>query len=289
MTVPTLLGKLLFVKSDSEDEKKREDYYCLIASMFFPWSHRWTPKSSEESWEQFVEANQEILSPRIRRMIYNLTLLHKSKEETRIHQMQLRAQEEEASDVDGDDFDDSSTIANDDSFDDLDDDLSDHDDDFSAEIEEAINNPIELGLDFYSREGLDAYRDNGYLNTASSSQLLSLFQMTSISLIFHLSDLQMQTKRLSNAAAAAQSRQQTSMSGDRTDESPHVFITDGTDDEPAIMDIIHKFTLNEAQQRVFRIIAYHTLGRSKVGPQLRLGVFGEGGTGKSRLIAAIRA
>ena len=54
------------------------------------------------------------------------------------------------------------------------------------------------------------------------------------------------------------------------------------------MDIIHKFTLNEAQQRVFRIIAYHTLGRSKVGPQLRLGVFGEGGTGKSRLIAAVR-
>src|SRR5205809_577667 len=56
-----------------------------------------------------------------------------------------------------------------------------------------------------------------------------------------------------------------------------------------IMDIIHKFTLNEAQQHVFRIIAYHTLGRSKVGPQLRLGVFGEGGMGKSRLIAAVRA
>ena len=93
----------------------------------------------------------------------------------------------------------------------------------------------------------------------------------------------------SNAAAAAQARQQTSTSSDRTDEPPHVFLTDGTDDDPAIMDIIHMFTLNEAQQRVFRIIAYHTLGRSKVGPQLRLGVFGEGGTGKSRLIAAVRA
>ena len=89
MTISTLLGKLLFVKPDSEDEKKREDYYCLIASMFFPWSHRWTPKSSEESWQQFVEANQDTLSPHIQRMIYNLTLLHKSKEETRIHQMQL--------------------------------------------------------------------------------------------------------------------------------------------------------------------------------------------------------
>jgi hypothetical protein len=89
VTVPTLLGKLLFVKPDSEDDKKKEDYYCLITSIFFPWSHRRTPKSSEESWEQFVEANQETLSPRIRCMIYNLTLLHKSKEETRIHQMQL--------------------------------------------------------------------------------------------------------------------------------------------------------------------------------------------------------
>jgi hypothetical protein len=98
-----------------------------------------------------------------------------------------------------------------------------------------------------------------------------------------------QTKRLSNAAAATKARQQTSTGGDRTGQPPHVFLTDGTDDEPALMDIIHKFTLNEAQQRVFRIIAYHTLGRSKVGPQLRLGVFGEGGTGKSRLMAAVRA
>src|SRR5437762_14178853 len=89
ITVPTLLGKLLFVKPDSKDDKKKEDYYCLITSMFFPWSHRWKPKSSEELWEQFVKANQETLSPCIQCMIYNLTLLHKSKEETCIHQMQL--------------------------------------------------------------------------------------------------------------------------------------------------------------------------------------------------------
>ena len=55
------------------------------------------------------------------------------------------------------------------------------------------------------------------------------------------------------------------------------------------MAIVHKFTLNKEQERAFRIIAYHSLGRSKVGPQLRIGVFGEGGTGKSCLIAAICA
>ena len=58
---------------------------------------------------------------------------------------------------------------NDDSFDDFDDGLSDHGDDFSAEVDEAINNPIELRLDFYAREDLDACRDNEYLNTVSSS------------------------------------------------------------------------------------------------------------------------
>ena len=147
-----------------------------------------------------------------------------------------------------------------------------------------INNPIEFGLDFYSREGLDACRDNGYLNTALSKPSIP-DDVYSFGL--SLSDLQTQTKRLSNAAAAAQSRQQTTTFDDTTEASPHVFLTDGTYDEPSIMDIVHKFTLNKAQERAFRIIAYHTLGRSKVGPQLRMGVFGEGGTGKSRLIAAI--
>ena len=82
--------------------------------------------------------------------------LHKSKEETLIHQMQMRAQEEASDDVGGDDFDDSSTVASHDSLD-LDNDLSgdEHDADFSAEVEEAINNPVEFGLDFYSQEGLD--------------------------------------------------------------------------------------------------------------------------------------
>jgi hypothetical protein len=32
--VSILLGKLLFIKP--KDDKKKEDYYCLIASMFFP-------------------------------------------------------------------------------------------------------------------------------------------------------------------------------------------------------------------------------------------------------------
>lgn len=145
-----------------------------------------------------------------------------------------------------------------------------------------------MGLDFYSREGLDACRDNGYLNTALSQSSRSIpdeiycFDVS-------LPDLQIHTNLLSKAAAAAQSRRQATTVDNTTETSPHVFLTDGTYDEPAIMDIVHKFTLNKAQEYAFRIITYHTLGRTKVGPQLRMGVFGEGGIGKSRLIAGIRA
>ena len=201
--------------------------------------------------------------------------LHKSKEETLIHQMQMRAQEEASDDVGGDNFDDSSTVASHDSLD-LDNDLSgdEHDADFSTEVEEAINNPVEFGLDFYSQEGLDACRDNGYLDTPSLQASQSISDDV-YSFGLSLSDLQTQTKLLSNAAAAAHSRQQTTTIGDATQaSSPHVFLTDGTHNEPAIMGIVHRFTLNTAQERAFHIIAYHTLGRSKVGPQLRMGVFG---------------
>jgi hypothetical protein len=116
---------------------------------------------------------------------------------------------------------------------------------------------------------LDVYRDNEYLNTASPQSFYS--------------------KRLNKTAAAAQSRQQTSASDDRTDRSSYVFLTEGIDDEPVIIDIIHKFRLNKSEQHVFRINADHTSGRSKIGLQLRLRVFGEGGMGNSRLIAAIHA
>jgi len=47
--------------------------------------------------------------------------------------------------------------------------------------------------------------------------------------------------------------------------------------------------LNEEQTLAFRIIANHSIGQSKFGDQLQMGIFGEGGTGKSRLIMAIRA
>jgi hypothetical protein len=59
---------------------------------------------------------------------------------------------------------------------------------------------------------------------------------------------------------------------------------------PALIQIVWQFTLNEPQEHAFRILAYHTLDqRNEVGKQLQMGVFGERETGKSTLIAAMRA
>lgn len=53
------------------------------------------------------------------------------------------------------------------------------------------------------------------------------------------------TKLLSNTAAVAQSRQKIITIGSATEPSLHIFLIDDTYDEPAIMDINHKFTLNK--------------------------------------------
>ena len=70
---------------------------------------------------------------------------------------------------------------------------------------------------------------------------------------------------------------------------PHIFLTDGTEISRGVQAIIQEFSLNDDQAFAFQIIVDQTIGRSKVGSQLRMGIFGEGGTGKSRLIDTIRA
>jgi ABC-type dipeptide/oligopeptide/nickel transport system ATPase subunit len=73
------------------------------------------------------------------------------------------------------------------------------------------------------------------------------------------------------------------------DVLPDVYLTDGTEDEAAVQHIVVEFTLNTEQARAFRIVADHTLGKSKFGNQLLVGLFGEAGTGKSRIVNAICA
>ena len=70
---------------------------------------------------------------------------------------------------------------------------------------------------------------------------------------------------------------------------PHIFLTDGTEIARGVQTVIQQFNLNDDQAFAFQVIVDQTIGRAKVGPQLRMGIFGEGGTGKSRLIDAVRA
>src|SRR5271167_1471715 len=155
--IPSLLGKILFVKPDSTDEKKVDDYYCLMASMFFPWRHKQPPKLSAESWEEFVLANQDDLCPRLKRYIYNLGLLHQSAEDSKIHQMQLRAQQDCPA-PDADDFDDNSSVHSNDLGDLDDSDVDDGQVDVFPDLQ-ILADPNDMDLDFYAREGLDAFRD----------------------------------------------------------------------------------------------------------------------------------
>ena len=81
----------------------------------------------------------------------------------------------------------------------------------------------------------------------------------------------------------------TSQSTSTHEIQPHVFLTDGTEYQHAILEIVNRFTLNDKQKVALHVITDHTTGWSKIGAQLLMGIFGEGGTGKSRLIEAIRA
>src|SRR5206468_2612789 len=104
--VPTLLGKLLFLKRDSEKEEEKEDYYRLLTSLLVPWSAE-DPlaKPQDMSWHQFYDTIYPSLAPRLQRYAANLDLLHKTKEETRLDRLQQQAQAASANDIDFIDFD----------------------------------------------------------------------------------------------------------------------------------------------------------------------------------------
>ena len=112
--------------------------------------------------------------------------------------------------------------------------------------------------------------------------------MIFISLIFLFPIFKRRRSVLSNITIITQICQQIIINDDHIDKFPHVFLINDINDESMIMNIIHKFTLNEIQC-VFHIIAYHILERNKIGSQLHLRIFGEDGTGKSHLIIVIRA
>ena len=284
--IPTLLGKLLFLRPDSTDEVVRNAHFSLVSAVFVPWSHDHPhAKSHTMSWEEFFRTKEETLPPRISRHISNLALLHKSKEEARIDQLQLRAQfaedgeENEAGErVSAGDFD----ISDDEDWQGTGSNASRS----LALVQSALEASSNL-VDEYVQEAMSANCENGYFDSPTpsspppSNPHFGFDEHDHISLFTAVD-----TKAISTDLKAARERHEVLVNASaNVNIQPRVFLARESD----LVSIIREFSLNKEQTRAFRIICNHALGIHPTDePHLLMGVFGEGGTGKSTLIEAVR-
>ena len=130
-------------------------------------------------------------------------------------------------------------------------------------------------------EAADANLDAGYYASQSDqrSAALNTFNYCTIPLKEMKQSIEMLKLQMTELAKKQVNEQ--------CARQPSVFLTSGAEIEAAILEVVQKFTLNREQTRAFSIVANHSLGQSKVGTQLLMGIFGEGGTEKSHIIEAI--
>jgi hypothetical protein len=287
--IPTLLGRLLFLRPDSEDESVRNDYFCLLSGLFLPWSHEQPPlKLTNQSWEDFFSTKNGVLSPRILRHIYNLSLLHKSKEEARIDQLQLSAQYEKEQRTNGyEAFDEyCDMLGGNDDDEEMDNDMTRS----LALVQSSLEGSLE-SLDEYVREAMDANFDNGYFqdSIAGPSSSLDMLNFDSLAPSDRVPFEVVDTKAIRKLLKEVQLLDENALVEHPTGANgePDVYLTNSDIDT-----VINEFSLNPEQTRAFRIVCNHALGRSPPNEgstnQLLMGVLGPGGTGKSTLIEAIR-
>jgi len=89
--VPNLIGRLLFINPDTDDADESEDFFRILTGLFVPWGREGVRKAQEESWEQHFSNLKHQLSPRIRRYVENLGLLHKTSKEIELDRLQREA------------------------------------------------------------------------------------------------------------------------------------------------------------------------------------------------------
>jgi PIF1-like helicase len=281
--IPTLLGRLLFLRPDSEDESVRSDYFCLLSGLFLPWSHEQPPvKPVGDSWEDFFSAKNDILSPRIVRYIDNLALLHKSKEEAQVDQLQLLAQYgKDAMGEEGSFNEYFELLGGDEDHEEMENDLTKS----LALVQTSLESSLE-SVDEYVREAMEANFNNGYfqdsLDVPSSPEAPNFDSLPPSDCIkFEVVDPKAVRKLLRDVQLLDDNALQEPPTGN---VEPDVYLTNSDIDS-----IVNEFSLNPEQTRAFRIICNHALGHyTAQDSQLLMGVFGAGGTGKSTLIEAIR-
>lgn len=306
--IPNLLGRILFVRPDSPDPKIVEDYYALISLLFVSWSVSNAPNPHRLAWKDWYESQEPLLSPRIRRLIGNLALLHKSRAEAEYDRLQRMVQEGENQGEDSN--------ANTQSFDTLlnesdaelygDDGDCDNDQDWDKENILGLAHRIDDQL--YTVEGIDSSLDFGYLKHQSEADMMTLRDIcndngstsSTISLRELSTLIESQINTNSVKTLESEDPNPSDYSSDILPNSntiSQVYLTDLSSIEARIADIIVEYQLNKKQSLAFKIVAHHSMSLDRepafhlpgLGPnnQLLMGMFGEGGTGKSRVIDAI--
>ena len=273
---PCLTGTLLHLRPNSPDLRLREKFFCVLVALFVPWSGDVPLQRSTDSWEDCFCTQLPFLSLRICRYIFNLDLLHRSKEESEFDRMQREARQipylgyESMLDPDdadgfGDDDDDHAPI--------------------SLPLTEIVDDVLTLGVeavDFYTHEAIDAGYESGFFNASmpdiiqNSFSFLSKFDVAGAYKFLDADD---------DNTVGSISTYHSSFSL----VLPSVSISDlcGHGDEAS--SIANAFTLNVDQRRAYSLIVHHALHCLGLPNQLLIAVFREAGTGKTRVINAVRA
>src|SRR5437667_8463193 len=132
-------------------------------------------------------------------------------------------------------------------------------------IKQAILQIDDLNDDFYTSDAMHASEENGYFTSHNGNEISDNKD------IFYsflpLNDVQAALKSLSASVDAfnANFSISSASSGPR---ALFVYLTDSNQQDNPINEVISNFNLNTKQKLAFRIIAEHTLGRTKVGNQL---------------------
>jgi hypothetical protein len=88
---PNLIGTLTYLNPHSTEDDTREDFYCIASALFIPWGVPLATKCDETSWETHFHSVEDQLPGRIRRVIQNIDLLYKSKEESQLDLLQMQS------------------------------------------------------------------------------------------------------------------------------------------------------------------------------------------------------
>jgi len=285
--IPNVLGCLTYLTPTTKDQQEKEKYFCILTALFTPWSKDTVRKSDDTTWEEYFNRQASAMCDRVSRHIGNICLLSKSKEESRFDRLQRASihsaapfmrEESIADESDGDE--DSARAPN-------------FQPPSSMSEEDMIAHAIAIregqnSADFYTLEAIDACFNHDYFgldmleplpqsDTSVNPQYLSM----------HSRVVKQAMQRFDKCPAATAPPSHTIS---HMNIEPSVTITHESF-RSSVDAIINRYSLNDEQTLALRIVTDHAYEWTPLdgSHQLLMGVFGEGGTGKSTLIEAIEA